>query len=176
MSGRPDETPALTGEVLPPNPPAGNSAAPPEAQAPVRRLARGHPLGNELEALRAGPLCEAVTAAADYAQAALSPATRAAYHRHWTEFAAWCLRQAADPGQLPINPILVAAYLATLAPNHGKSALRSRVTAIFDYHRRRGVRFSAAHPVIRETLSGIARHHGRPVRSPPGSPRPRSGS
>jgi integrase len=166
MSDRGDETPPLTGEILPPGaPPAGQAnTAPPEAQALVHRLARGHPVGDELEALLAGPLRDAVTAAVEYAQDATSPATRATYHRYWTEFAAWCRKQAADPTQLPINPILVAAYLATLAPTHGKSALRARVAAIVDYQRRRGVPFAAAHPVIRETLSGIARHHGKPVR------------
>ena len=60
--------------------------------------------------------------------------------------------------------MLVAAWLATLAATHGRSALGRRVAAIAWHHRRRGIPFTAAHPVIRETLSGIRRAHPRPVR------------
>jgi hypothetical protein len=69
-----------------------------------------------------------------------------------------------DPATLPIHPVLVAAWLAGLAPPVGRSALRRRVASIAYYHRRRGHVWSAQHPAIRETLSGIARQYGRPVR------------
>ncbi|HEY5302005.1 MAG TPA: site-specific integrase, partial [Acetobacteraceae bacterium] len=46
----------------------------------------------------------------------------------------------------------------------GRSALRRRVAAIVYHHRRRGLVWSSQHVAIRETLIGIARHHGKPVR------------
>lgn len=130
----------------------------------MKRLARAHPLPAALQALLNGPLRDAVAAAADYAGDAISDATRSAYLRDWAEFSAWCRSNGADPAELPVNPVLVAAWLATLAATHGRSALGRRVAAVAYHHRRRGILFSATHPVIRETLSGISRAHPRPVR------------
>lgn len=84
----------------------------------------------------------------------------------WAHFDAWCRSKDVDPDALPLNPVLVAAYLGALAKSHGASALRSRVAAIAYHHRRRGFTFLPTHPVIRETLGGIRRSHprkGRPA-------------
>ena len=154
-------------EILPPQAPASVAGGPQlesQALALIKRLARTHPPSAELQALLDGPLREAVAAAADYAGDAISDATRTAYLRDWAEFAAWCRANGADPTDLPVNPVLVAAWLATLAGTHGRSALGRRVAAVAYHHRRRGSLFTAAHPVIRETLSGIRRAHPRPVR------------
>lgn len=134
------------------------------ALALVKRLARTHPPSADLQALLEGPLRDAVAAAAGYAGDAICDATRNAYLRDWAEFSTWCRTNGADPNELPVNPVLVAAWLATLAGTHGRSALGRRVAAIAYHHRRRGILFTAAHPVIRETLSGISRTHPRPVR------------
>src|SRR3954454_3952332 len=91
------------------------------------------------------------------------PATRDIYRRDWAEFAAWCRSNDADPAALPVSPMLVADYLATLASNHGASAVRRRVAAIADHHRRRGIDFSAADPAISKVLRGLPRRHRQPV-------------
>jgi integrase len=134
------------------------------ALAVVRRLARSQQLPPELLGVLEGPLANAIADAAAYASDAISEATRAAYRGDWSEFAAWCRTQRVDPTVLPIHPVLVAAYLAGLAKTIGRSALRRRVAAIVYHHRRRGFAWSSQHPAIRETLIGIARTHGKPVR------------
>ncbi|MDA8251355.1 MAG: site-specific integrase [Rhodospirillales bacterium] len=171
MDDRPDEVnppaslPPAIGELLPSaQADAAAPVTPNQALALVKRLARAHPPSAALQALLEGPLCEAVAAAADYAGDAISDATRSACLRDWAEFSTWCRGNGADPSDLPVNPVLVAAWLATLAATHGSSALGRRVAAIAWHHRRRGILFTAAHPVICETLSGIRRAHPRPVR------------
>ena len=111
-----------------------------------------------------GAIGEAVAEAASYADAAISETTRTAYLQAWAHFDGWCRSVAVDPDALPLNPVLVAAYLGALAKSHGISALRGRVAAIAYHHRRRGFVFLPAHPVLRETLSGIRRRHPRKVR------------
>ncbi len=87
--------------------------------AVVSRLARSHPMSDELRGLLEGKLGEAVSAAADYAADAIAPSTRAAYIRDWDVFATWCREKGADPNALPIHPVLVAAYIASLAGTIG---------------------------------------------------------
>ena len=137
-------TPDSPGEVLPPAsgvPPTSSAVSPDagRALAVVSRLARSHPSSDELRCLLEGKLGEAVSAAADYAADAITPATRAAYIRDWDVFATWCREQGADPMVLPAHPVLVAAYIASLAGTIGKSALRGRLAAIAYHHRRRGL-------------------------------------
>jgi site-specific recombinase XerD len=139
-------------------------SGPPKAVAVIARLARIDPRSETLRHLSQGLLGVAVEAAAGYARDAISPATQAAYHRDWIAFAGWCEEREVDAGDLPVDPVVVAAYLASLAETHGTSALRGRVAAIGYHHRRRGFAFLTTHPVIRETLSGIGRTHGKPVR------------
>ena len=155
------------GDILPPTGPEaseGTPSAPTKAVAMIARLARIDPNSETLRRLGEGLLGAAVEAAATYARDAISPATQAAYRRDWLAFASWCEEREVDPGSLPIDPVVVAAYLASLAKTHGSSALRGRVAAIAHHHRRRGFAFLSTHPVIRETLSGIGRAHGKPVR------------
>ena len=167
-----DDAP-LSGEILPPDAPAADTpatdtsaaAGPPagSALALARRLSRGRP-SDALQALIDGPIGDAVAVAAGYADDAITAATRAAYQTAWAHFSTWCRANGTDPDALPLDPVLVAAYLAALAATHGASALRSRVAAIAYHHRRRGFLFVTTHPVIRETLGGIRRRHPRPVR------------
>jgi integrase len=171
------DEPGVPGEILPPS--AGATIAPvsthpspqpgPEsgqatALAVAARLARTQPVPDALLAALAGPLGAAIAQAADYAGDSLAPATRRAYARDWHDFAAWCRAQGADPTLLPIHPVLVAAYLASLVPGLARSALNGRVAAIAWHHRTRGHVWVPGHPAIRETLRGIARQHGKPVR------------
>ena len=121
-------------------------------------------MSDELRGLLEGKLGEAVSAAADYAADAIAPSTCAAYIRDWDVFATRCPEQGADPNAMPTHPVRVAAYIASLAGTICKIAFawtpgRHRLppsTARLTW--------SGAHPAIRETLAGIGRAHGKPVR------------
>ena len=165
-----DETPSQAADILPPVARAPVTPQPPgppgrgTALAIATRLARAHPVPDAVLALLDGPLGDAVAAAAQYAGDSLAPATQRAYERNWDRFADWCRAQGADPQDLPIHPVLVAAWLASLVPGITRSALNVRIAAIAYEHRRRGHAWTAGHPAIRETLRGIGRKYGKPVR------------
>ena len=135
-----------------------------EAERVIDRLARSGQVSPAVLAGLVGSFGQAVDAIAGDAGDGLSETTRRAYRRDWIDFATWCQAQAVHPGALPIDPVLAAAYLATLAGTLGHSALRGRVAAIAHEHRRRGLVWHAGHPVIRRTLQGIARQHGKSSR------------
>ena len=65
---------------------------------------------------------------ADYARLSLAPETLRGYRSDWRDFTAWC-RVKSLPA-LPAAPETVAAYLASLARTHGRSALRRRISTV----------------------------------------------
>ena len=142
-------------------PDAARAAA--SAAGVVRRLARTQALPDSVLAALQGPLGEAIASAGDYATGSLSDATRRAYTRDWWHFADWCRAQGVEPA-LPVHPVLVAAYLASLADTLGRSALNGRLAAIAHAHRQQGHPWTPGHNAIRETLRGVGRKHGKPVR------------
>ncbi len=83
-----------------------------------------------LLALASGPLADAVATTADYAGKAIAPGTVATYKADWADFSQWARAHGVYPAALPVHPVVVAAWLATLAPAMGGSALRRRVAAI----------------------------------------------
>jgi integrase len=147
----------VKGELFPPEAPQ------PRSLALARRLSRAE-LASDLQPLLHGPIGDAVAEAAAYADDAIAESTRHAYLAARAHFADWCRGKNVDPDAVPLNPVLVAAYLDALGKTHGVSALRGRVAAIAYHHRRRGFAFPPAHPVLRETISGIRRRHVRKVR------------
>ena len=134
------------------------------ARALVGRLVRGGDIAPALLTLVDGPLADAVSKAADYAGKAIAPGTVATYKGDWSDFSQWMRRHGVDPTALPVHPVVVAAWLATLGPSLGRSALRRRVAAIAWHHRSLGHAWQAGHAAIRQTLTGIGREHHRPVR------------
>lgn len=104
----------------------------------------------------------ALERARKYAGEALAPNTLRAYRADWADFEAWC--QWGGVPSLPAEPATVAAYLASLATTHSRSALRRRLTAIGQAHRLKELDWSPGHPAIRKTLQGILRRHGAPTR------------
>ena len=165
MADRPDAASAADparGEILPPvvrSRPDTNAA-----RALVGRLVRGGDISPALLTLVDGPLADAVSKAADYAGKSIAPGTVATYKGDWADFCQWARRNGVDPTTLPVHPVVVAAWLATLAPAIGRSALRRRVAAIAWHHRSTGHSWQAGHAAIRQTLTGIGREHHRPVR------------
>ena len=134
------------------------------ARALVRRLVRGGDISPDLLTLVDGPLADAVSKAADYAGKSIAPGTVTTYKGDWSDFSQWARQNGVDPTLLPIHPVVVAAWLAMLAPAMGASALRRRVAAIAWHHRSLGHAWQSGHAAIRQTLSGIGREHHRPVR------------
>ena len=153
---------SASGEILPPTAPSRPDAT--AARALVGRLVRGGDISADLLQLVDGPLAEAVSKAADYAGKAIAPGTVETYKADWADFGRWARHNGVDPAILPVHPVVVAAWLATLAPTLGASALRRRVAAIAWHHRSLGHTWQAGHAAIRQTLTGIGRSHPRPVR------------
>ena len=124
------------------------------------------PDGTSVALAGAGPVSAdalaALAAAIDFAGQALAPATLRAYRADWQHFCAWC--RAAGWAALPAAPATVAAYLASLAKTHTSSALVRRLAALSRAHRLARQPWPAADPAIRNTLRGIQRKFGRPVR------------
>ncbi|QDD96853.1 DNA integration/recombination/inversion protein (plasmid) [Roseomonas mucosa] len=142
------------GEVLPPS-------GQPTLSTPLLRAAAEQSPAAVLAVLT-GPVGEAVAEAARYAGRALADNTRRAYAADWADFAAWCA--AGGVAALPAQPVVVAAYLASLARKLGRSGLRRRLAAIAHEHRRLGHPWQSRDPVINATLRGILGQHGAPAR------------
>jgi integrase len=134
------------------------------ALAIVGRMAPASPASAEMLALLSGPLGQAIETAATFADNHLAASTQRAYARDWRAFVAWCRTQAVNAAILPVHPVLVAAYLASLVPALGKSGLRARLAAIAHHHHQNGHLWSTRHPAISATLQGILKQHGKPIR------------
>jgi integrase len=134
---------------------AGTVPASGDAQDSARAV------GAETPAASAAALA-ALAAAIDFAGQALAPATLRAYRADWQHFCGWC--REAGWAALPAAPATVAAYLASLAKTHTNSALVRRLAALSRAHRLARQPWPAADPAIRNTLRGIQRQFGRPVR------------
>jgi integrase len=102
-----------------------------------------------------------LTTPEQYARHSLAPETLRAYRTGWAHFETWCRGQ--NLPALPALPETVAGYLVSLAPTHVRATLSKRLSAIGQYHQLAGHPFSVKDPVIRHTLRGIHRQHGRPA-------------
>ena len=110
---------------------------------------------------------EAARAALDRAEAdaaqAKSAATARAYRADLADFRGFC----AETGlaAFPASPETVAAFLSTRAATHSHATLRRRLAAIGAAQAAAGFPWLPGHPIIRDTLRGIARR--LPARSRP---------
>jgi site-specific recombinase XerD len=132
------------------------------AAAPADRTSLADGLPAEVVALMSGPVGKAVAEAAAYANKSHAENTRRAYETDWRLFSAWC--ETGGVPALPAAPVVVAAYLASVATSLGRSGLRRRLAAIAHEHRRAGYTWETSHPAIRATLRGILATHGKPAR------------
>ena len=149
--------------------PDSETAAPPALSPPSLAQSASDPAGSTGHGgALVGPdggspaALAALTAAIDFAGQALAPATLRAYRADWQHFCAWC--RAAGWAAMPAAPATVAAYLASLAKTHTSSALVRRLAALSRAHRLARQPWPAGDPAIRNTLRGIQRKFGRPVR------------
>ena len=113
-----------------------------------------------------GTLDRLVETARDYARAAVSENTLAAYTADWAAFARWCRMRGADP--LPASPQLIGLYIADLAAPSGKtpalsvSSIERRLSGLAWGYTQRGERLDRKDRHIGSVLAGIRRKHARP--------------
>jgi len=119
-----------------------------------------------------GALDRLVETARDYARAAISENTLAAYATDWAAFTRWCRMRGADP--LPPSPELIGLYIADLAAPQGKAPSQSAVRplSVASIERRlsglswgyvqRGFDLDRKNRHIATVLAGIRRKHARP--------------
>lgn len=89
-----------------------------------------------------------------YAHAATSANTRQAYRSDVRHFIEW-------GGLLPTTPDVIIRYLEEYADSLNPNTLKRRLTAIKNWHTYQNFQDPTGHPLIRKTLSGISRVHGR---------------
>lgn len=91
----------------------------------------------------------------DYLQVATSDNTRKAYRGDIRHFIGW-------GGLLPTAPDVILQYVQHFAEQLNPRTLLRRLTAIKQWHLTQGFSDPTAHPILRKTLSGIKKVHGRP--------------
>jgi integrase len=96
--------------------------------------------------------------AAAYAVNAKAPATQDAYRSDWEDFVGWC--HSRGYVELPANPQIVAAYLASLADVAKTATVQRRLSAIRYAHLLSGNPTPTTDPYVREVMDGIRRING----------------
>jgi integrase len=113
-----------------------------------------------------GTLDRLVETARDYARAAVSENTLAAYAADWAAFARWCRMRGAEA--LPPSPELIGLYIADLAAPQGKvpalsvASIERRLSGLSWGYAQRGERLERKDRHIASVLAGIRRKHARP--------------
>ena len=113
-----------------------------------------------------GELDRLVQTARNYARAAVSENTLAAYATDWAALARWCRMRGADP--LPPSPELIGLYIADLAAPHGKApalsvaSIERRLSGMSWGYAQRGFDLDRKNRHIATVLAGIRRKHARP--------------
>tara|TARA_R110002096_G_scaffold418439_1_gene622496 strand:+ start:3160 stop:4269 length:1110 start_codon:yes stop_codon:yes gene_type:complete len=113
-----------------------------------------------------GTLDRLVETARDYARAAVSENTLAAYASDWAAFASWCRMRGADPQ--PPSPELIGLYIADLAAPDGKapalsvSSIERRLSGLTWGYVQRGFSLDRKNRHIASVLAGVRRKHARP--------------
>lgn len=90
-----------------------------------------------------------------YLQAATSDNTRKAYRSAIRQFEKW-------GGRLPTERDTIVRYLLSKAESHNPRTLDLHLTAISQWHQYQGLADPVRDPLVRKTMEGIRRSHGRP--------------
>lgn len=90
-----------------------------------------------------------------YLAAALAASTRRAYRGDLRHFMAW-------GGTLPASDAMIADYLADHAATHAVATLERRLATLSKAHTAQGLPSPAGSALVRATMRGIRRAHGRP--------------
>ena len=95
--------------------------------------------------------------ASEYLTAATSDNTRLAYQTDRLDF----LKRG---GELPATPEMVIKYLEACAVIHNPRTLVRRVTMLSQWHKLQNIPNPIDDPLVKKTLKGILRLHGKPKR------------
>lgn len=95
--------------------------------------------------------------ALDYSCAGVSDNTRRAYASDARHLAAWCEEHGVEL-ELPLDPVSVGAYLASLADaGYALATIERRIAAISALHRSAGIETPTAHAHVRAVWRGVRR-------------------
>jgi site-specific recombinase XerD len=92
-----------------------------------------------------------------YIEQALSDNTHKAFRNDMDHFFAW-------GGQFPATPDMIAAYLAHHAETYTVATLRRRLASLSKAHNIAGYNNPVSSQLVKMTMRGIARTHGKPQR------------
>lgn len=91
----------------------------------------------------------------DYIKAATSDNTRTAYRSGIKQFEKW-------GGRLPTDQVTISKYLIQRAENLNTRTLELHLTSISQWHKTQGLMDPVNTPLIKKTIAGIKRIHGKP--------------
>lgn len=94
----------------------------------------------------------------NYILSCRSQSTRKAYQCDWTHFTKWCQSHNLEP--LPATPKTIALYLTDMAQLFKPITLTRRLASISVMHQQTDYSSPTGNILVRDTLSGIRRHHG----------------
>lgn len=95
-----------------------------------------------------------------YLKAATSENTRKAYRHDIRHYESW-------GGKLPATPEMIVMYLQTFAASKNSRTLSRRLIALKHWHTYQGFSDPTLHPVVKKTMIGITRIHGKPRQKAP---------
>jgi integrase len=100
--------------------------------------------------------------AAAYAAEAYAPTTIAAYEADCAHFEQWC--KAEGRVALPADLDTITSYIVAHGKLLGRATLARRLVGIGFAHRVAGYAWVGTHPLVKATLRGVLRKHGKPAR------------
>lgn len=100
--------------------------------------------------------------AAAYTAGAYAPATIAAYEADCAHFEQWC--RAEGRVALPADLDTITRYIAAHGELLGRATLARRLVGIGFAHRAASHAWVGGHPLVKATLRGVLRRHGKPAR------------
>jgi site-specific recombinase XerD len=100
--------------------------------------------------------------AAAYAAEAYAPATVAAYQADCAHFEQWCAAEGRIA--LPADLDTITRYIVAHGEKLGRATLARRLVGIGFAHRVAGSAWVGTHPLVKATLRGVLRRHGKPAR------------
>ena len=138
--------------------PAGPAVAPRAATDPSKPL-----VASPTRAIRRRARLPALSPeAAAYAAEAYAPATIAAYQADCAHFEYWCAVEGRIA--LPADLDTVTRYIVAHGETLGRATLGRRLVGIGFAHRVAGEAWVGTHPLVKATLRGVLRKHGKPAR------------
>ncbi|HVG48191.1 MAG TPA: tyrosine-type recombinase/integrase [Rubellimicrobium sp.] len=112
------------------------------------------------------PEADRLALAAEYqarSEAAFAPKTKRVLRQVVASFQAWC-REQGHPGEPPISPSVVAAYVDSLSGRIRASTIETRLWAIAEMHKSRFLPSPCGHELVKLAVKAVKREHGSATR------------